>query len=97
METKVYLDDIRVPVTPNWIIVRTVEDFKRVVIDYQPTYISFDHDLGEDSPTGYDCAKWLVEIDYRHLRDFNVHSANPIGKENIETLLNNYLKHLATL
>ena len=68
-----------------------------------PSYISFDHDLGVDEngnvqASGYEIAKWLVEMDmtgkYTMPDDFefNVHSANPIGKENIEAYLNNYLE-----
>ena len=43
--------------------------------------------------TGYDAAKWLVDycID-KGLKfpDFDVHSMNPVGKENILSLLDNY-------
>lgn len=48
-------------------------------------------------PTGYDFAKWMVDMDmeniYKFSKDFtfNVHSANPVGKANIESYLNNYL------
>ena len=71
-----------------------------------PSFISFDHDLGHEKYTGYDIAKQLVENDmisgdkdsrerYKFSNDFGfyVHSQNPIGKANIEGLLNNYLKH----
>jgi len=53
---------------------------------------------GNVRASGYDIAKWLVEMDIagKYLIpedfEFNVHSANPIGKENIETYLNNYLE-----
>jgi hypothetical protein len=43
--------------------------------------------------TGMDAAKWLVHYcDDRQLAlpDFNVHSMNPIGRENIKMLLTNY-------
>ena len=46
--------------------------------------------------TGYDCAKWLVDycIDNKKtLPAFNSHSANPVGKENILSLLNNFKKN----
>lgn len=61
-----------------------------------PDFISFDHDLGADEPTGYDFAKWLVEQDLEHETlpkgfKFDVHSQNPVGAENITKLLNNYL------
>lgn len=60
-----------------------------------PDIICFDHDLGEGL-SGYDCAKWLVEycIDNDcNLPQFAVQSANPVGKKNIETLLNNFIKY----
>jgi hypothetical protein len=47
--------------------------------------------------TGYECAKWLVdfclESSYK-LPDYQVHSANPVGKKNIESYLLNAKKHL---
>jgi len=46
--------------------------------------------------TGYDCAKWLVGycIDKNlALPLWNIQSANPVGKENINSLLNNYKKY----
>jgi hypothetical protein len=48
--------------------------------------------------SGYDCAKWLVDycIDYDlQIPDWNIQSANPVGKENINGLLINAKKHLA--
>lgn len=44
--------------------------------------------------TGLDCAKWLVEFCLdRNLKmcDFQVHSMNPVGKKNIESLLKNFI------
>lgn len=46
--------------------------------------------------TGMDCAKWLVEYcmdNNEPLPTFYSHSANPVGRDNILGLLNNYLKH----
>ena len=46
--------------------------------------MDFDHDLGEDEPSGYDIIKWMTE---HHLdrwpREVLVHSANPPGAKNI--------------
>lgn len=45
--------------------------------------------------TGYDCAKWLIDYCMKYkcpLPKWNSQSANPIGKDNINGLLNNYLK-----
>lgn len=47
--------------------------------------------------TGYECAKWLVDWcleNSEKLPDYIVHSANPVGKKNIESYLNNANKHL---
>lgn len=46
--------------------------------------------------SGYDCAKWLVEYCIDNdldLPNWVVQSANPVGKDNINGLLNNYLRH----
>tara|TARA_R110000851_G_scaffold32177_1_gene86533 strand:- start:722 stop:943 length:222 start_codon:yes stop_codon:yes gene_type:complete len=63
-----------------------------------PHFISFDHDLGADTPTGYDITKFLVELDLDAHQtllpadfDFYVHSQNPPGAANIEGLLRPYL------
>jgi hypothetical protein len=47
--------------------------------------------------TGYECAKWLVDYCLENglqLPDYAVHSANPVGKKNIESYLLNAKKHL---
>lgn len=109
MGYKLFLDDIRTVkmVYPNlsesdFVIVRSYKAFiDEITKNGLPEFISFDNDLGEDSehnilPDGYSCAKWLVYesgIDLRRL-DFKVHSANPIAKEQIKSILNNYIKHL---
>lgn len=109
MSYKLFLDDIRVPtmIYPNnedsdFEIVRTVEEFKKLIKERGlPYFISFDNDLGcdeNDQPLfeGYDAAKWLVNESGFDLTDLNfkVHSYNPVAKENIEALLNNYLKFI---
>ena len=88
---KLFLDDLRNPPDDNWIVVRNEEAFKQFIIQFGvPDLISFDHDLGGEE-TGMNCAKWLVENNYI-IKDFIVHSANPVGRANIEGLLNNWRK-----
>lgn len=68
-----------------------------------PDAICFDHDLGCDSQeieekTGYDCAKWLVDycIDNNlKIPLYNIQSANPIGKDNINNLLKSFVKNFS--
>jgi hypothetical protein len=50
----------------------------------------------ETEKTGMDCAKWLVEYcmdNKKPLPLYNIQSANPVGKENIDKYLKNFLKH----
>jgi len=47
--------------------------------------------------SGFDCAKWLVDycLDNNiNIPDWSIQSANPVGKENINSLLSNAKKHL---
>ena len=50
--------------------------------------VSFDHDLGEEK-TGYDIAKYIIENQIQ-IGSFYIHSANPVGRKNIEELLLHY-------
>lgn len=98
MSYRMFLDDERLPSYGDYIICRSALQAKKYIYMYGiPEFISFDHDLGEKE-TGYDIAKLIIDIDllYDNLPDnfsFQVHSQNPIGKENIEKLLNRYLKY----
>lgn len=112
MTWNLFIDDERFPPDDGreWVIARTYgEALFEVLGRGFPSYISFDHDLGENKKTGHDIAKQLVENDIisgdRESREayrfpdnfaFYVHSQNPIGKANIEGLLNNYLTHKST-
>jgi hypothetical protein len=100
-----YLDDIRNPKTKppvgdEWVVVRSVVDALSIIITMRyPSHISFDHDLGKDALTGYDLAKKLVEMDvegdyvtFPRNFTYNVHSANPVGRDNIIGLLDGYFK-----
>ena len=100
---KMFLDDIRDPKNDYDVIVRSFEEAINFVKENGiPTFISFDHDLGCDEmgsilKSGYDFAKWLVDMDIENISKFpdnftfDIHSANPIGKNNIKAILNNYL------
>ena len=93
-----YLDDLRD--TPWWFDKRVksygefVEFVKSLGKSIEMWYISFDHDLGEGK-NGYDCAKWLVNwcIDNGYkVPTYEIHSANPVGAENIKSVFESYKK-----
>jgi hypothetical protein len=72
-----------------------------------PEAICFDHDLGienvnqelQEEKSGYDCAKWLVNYcldNHFTLPKWNIQSANPVGKANIDGLLRSFTKNIRT-
>jgi hypothetical protein len=93
-----------------WVVCRSYGDAMIEILNRGfPKFVSFDHDLGEKY-SGFDLAKRLVENDiisgskesrqgYVFTADFDyyVHSQNPIGKANIEGLINGYLKAKARI
>ena len=94
----IWLDDLRDPKTYGYteaLWIKSYKDFTKTILSIGlPELISFDNDLGEEKE-GYDCAKWLVEycIDRNlPLPKCQVHSANPVARNNINSLLNNYKK-----
>ena len=89
---KIYLDDVRT-IPEGFIGLRSFKEFVTYIeANGLPYFISFDHDLGLQE-SGYDCAKWLVAYcldNEMKLPDFVVHSQNPVGKQNIASLLSNF-------
>lgn len=51
--------------------------------------IDFDHDIGDDYLSGYTIAKHIVENEIP-MKEFAIHSANPVGSFNIRQLLTHY-------
>lgn len=91
---EVYYDNTEV----KFIILRSFDDFKEYIDNLKskntiPKYISFDHDLGIGK-TGFDCAKYLIEYmmdqNITTKIEYYVHSANPIGKQNIISIISNF-------
>lgn len=87
-----YVDDIRFPeyfhqIGAEITVARTYDEAIQY-IDNSYDIISLDHDLGEDK-TGYDIAKYIVENQIK-VGAVAIHSANPVGKFNINQLLTHY-------
>lgn len=86
-----------------WVIVRSFGSFVSYIKENGvPDIVSFDHDLGEiisegKELGGVECVKWLINycIDNKvNVPNYHVHSANPVGKKNIETHMNTAIKYL---
>ncbi|KUY59449.1 hypothetical protein WS45_08340 [Burkholderia sp. RF2-non_BP3] len=82
---KLFLDDLRAAPGPGWTVVRSSAE-------------AIDHDLGGDD-TAMVVVRWLIERDLDQGGQFippefrfQVHSANPVGRENIAGLLGGYLR-----
>jgi len=102
---KIFLDDIRNPPDSTWTLVRSYDDFVKLVLTtFKPiTIISFDHDLGMigrmEAPSGMDAAKFFIdEVQHdpklaENLDEIIVHSWNPIGAENILSIFKSAKKH----
>lgn len=76
--------------------VKTFSAFKEYINAFGlPDIVCFDHDLGPDEPSGYDFAKYIVDYCLDRAIDipeYYIQSSNPVGKENIKSLMDNYHK-----
>ena len=87
---KLWLDDVREPLNKGWNWVKTGEEAIELLKQGAVDSISLDHDLGEEGLSGYDVAKWIEEMAAHEGLDsmtWRVHSANPVGKKNIEAAM----------
>ncbi len=91
---KIFLDDERLPDFIGWdgfdvIRVRDYYEFIESITKYNGEIesISFDHDLGLSSKSGYDCIRWLEEqVYHKNIKCpglLQVHSMNPVGAKRI--------------
>ena len=99
-----YLDDVRIPKTDNWEVVRNYDEFvshdlgEGALIEYY-THTKQNYELDYNriiEKTGMDCARFLVAESMNTkipLPTIYVHSANPIGAANMIGYINNYLKN----
>jgi len=101
---QVYLDDMRDPPgnPHDWIVLRSFYELVGFVHEtglFPIRLISFDHDLGDSYgrplKTGYDAAVWLTEFsedDFCPDFQYQIHSSNPVGRENIRQLMNRHFE-----
>jgi hypothetical protein len=99
-EMKIWLDDVR-PAPSGWIHIETVEElipffeknYKKV------SYMSLDHDLGDNIMSGYDFITWLEQRiftgKFKSIPDIKIHSANPVGKRKMLQGLNSMRRRLS--
>lgn len=95
---RLFIDDLRDPPEGEWTVVRSTAEAIALCRDGVPEFISFDHDLGGDD-RAFDFVKWMIDQDLDRpgfipaTFDYTIHSANPIGADNIQALLDRYLAY----
>jgi hypothetical protein len=88
MRHKVYLDDVRTPVDPGWIVVRNYEEFVQKVQDLgmeNIELISLDHDLGPSA-----MQEWHSNVYYNYTLDYN-NITEKTGMDCTKWLINKWL------
>ena len=85
---KIWMDDVReLPSGRNgWVWMKTGEEVIEALNSGDVKEISFDHDLG-DGMSGYDVAKVIERMAFDGELEpivWNIHSANLVGRKNIE-------------
>lgn len=89
----VWLDDLR-PIRPGYnALAKTADEAIKLLKTGRVESISLDHDLGPpEAGTGYDVAQWIEEAAYHgklQRLSWNIHSANPVGVNNMRQALTN--------
>lgn len=101
MSYKLFIDDERFPAdnSGEWEIARTsMSAINTVIYLGMPSFISFDHDLYKKD-TAIPFINWLTDelIDEKIVlpSDFayDVHSQNPIGRDNIRSKMDQLIRH----
>lgn len=89
MTYRLFIDDERFPVTPDWFVVRnSFQSIKDLELYGLPQEIAFDHDLGgQDTAISFinTLENELIDRNFKFPKGFKytVHSQNPIGAANI--------------
>lgn len=88
MKIKLWIDDVR-PAPRGWRRAKTSNEAIDMLCNYDPTEISFDHDLG-----GNDTSMNIVNMIEKWSSEdrigrfvWHIHSANPVGRKNLELAL----------
>lgn len=91
---KLFIDDIRNPPSTDYVVVRsTNEAIAHIVTNGWPTFISFDHDLGEDDTSMVFLRRLVNEVwTNQPVPMYTVHSANPVGSKNIVSFMESWKK-----
>lgn len=93
---KLFLDDIRNPTEPDFIVARSSDMAIKICKVEWPDFMSLDHDLGEGDTTMVFLYRLVNEVWDKKSNppDYFVHSANPVGKNNIISFIESWKKSM---
>lgn len=99
MGYKLFIDDLRMPPTEDWVIARSSQEAWDIVqILGAPDIISYDHDLGEEDTSMLFIHRLILHKlenpDFNFPVNYTIHSANPVGVKNIDGLLRSFIRTL---
>lgn len=93
---RLFLDDLRDPQDGNFTIARSTEEALTLAKESWPTFMSLDHDLGGEDTTMVFLRRLVNEVwdGLKQVPEYRVHSANPVGKENIISFMESWKRSL---
>jgi ribA/ribD-fused uncharacterized protein len=85
-QARIWIDDVREPPNTTWVWAKNSDEAISFLCDYEPLFISFDHDLGhnDDAMKVVNQIELWAEGGYIKRFPWAIHSMNPVGRENIE-------------
>ena len=91
---KLWIDDIRIPPSNEWVWIKSVNEAKRYISMASPygvakIELSVDHDAGDYANDGGDYIKlldWFEETN-RIPTSIRIHSQNPVGVANMRAII----------
>jgi hypothetical protein len=98
VKMKLWLDDER-PAPDGWIREMTAADAMVQLASGEVTHLSLDHDLGHaNGQTGYDVCLWLERASVNDptftMPVVTLHTANPVGRQNMQRVLDSIQRRL---
>lgn len=98
MNKSVFLDDLRKPWGPEWLLVKTYDECIDVLKEGRIDHLSLDHDLSElhyggsldDEKTGYHVILWMAENERWPSKSLTIHTMNPVGRQRMLQVAKRY-------
>lgn len=85
---RLFVDDMRDPPDGTWTVARTYLEAVTILEGGSVEKLSLDHDLGVyEEANGCDIAQWMVDNTVEWPHTIIIHTANPLGREDIEAVL----------